>query len=92
MAIVGIPATDEFTLLANGSTLSKTRGAVASRVSTLQVCINQEILGSLPPGDHGAIISAYKYDRETGKKEAHPSFKIPVFISSQILLRWQRWI
>jgi hypothetical protein len=54
-------------------------GSVAPRDSTLYVCIDRALLATLPPGDHGAILSARRI-RGTAK-EAAPSFVVPVYVT-----------
>ena len=52
----------------------------ANDINKLPVCINNAKVNLLPPGDHGAIINAYRVDTE-GNVEANPSFEIPVYLS-----------
>jgi len=48
--------------------------------SVLNVCINREMLqNELPPGDHGAIISAYR--KVNGAVSPLPSFQVPVYVT-----------
>ncbi len=49
------------------------------RESSLMVCIDRSTLHSLPPGDHGALISAYR--KSNGQTEATPSFVVPVYVT-----------
>lgn len=54
-------------------------GSVSQSSSTLHVCVARSMVDLLPPGDHGAVITAY---RVIGKKrEAVPSFVVPVYIT-----------
>jgi len=48
--------------------------------STLNVCIDREIIkNELGPGDHGALISAYRV--VDGKMAEVPSFTVPVYVT-----------
>lgn len=48
-----------------------------SQASTLWVCVNRQITETLPAGDHGAMIYAYRI--KNGKTSALASFVVPVF-------------
>ena len=49
------------------------------RASNLYVCVNPSAIKALPPGDHGAIVKAY---RKTQKgREAVASFEVPVYLT-----------
>ena len=53
---------------------------VPSVASTLQLCIDRKMVSeTLKPGDHGAIISAYRV--VGGRKAAAPSFEVPVYLA-----------
>lgn len=51
----------------------------AFAVSNLNVCLDRELMKSLQPGDHGAIIKAFR--TVDGQREPHPSFEVPVYVS-----------
>lgn len=54
-------------------------GTSAQSTSVLSVCVNRALVEQLPPGDHGAVVTAY---RVTGnKREAVPSFVVPVYVT-----------
>jgi len=53
--------------------------SVAFQVSNLNVCLNRNLLSALTPGDHGAIIKAFRV--VDGKREPHPSFEVPVYLA-----------
>jgi subtilisin family serine protease len=77
------PTTNTITVIGPGAVDNTPEGAPASsvplRASNLNVCVNRELVKSLPAGDHGAIIKAYKI--QNGKKEPSASFDIPVSIA-----------
>lgn len=50
-----------------------------SAASNLQVCVDRNLINTLPPGDHGALIKAYRL--VGSKKEISPSFAVPVYIA-----------
>lgn len=54
-------------------------GNLELKASTLNVCINRNLVRALPAGDHGALIHAYRV--VGGKRESHASFTVPVYIS-----------
>jgi subtilisin family serine protease len=71
LTVVGEGAVDNFE--------SETEKSVASRESTLFVCVDRAKLNALPPGDHGALITAR---RAVGDKiENNPSIIVPVYIT-----------
>ena len=57
----------------DGSSLINPIGA-----SVLNVCLDREKIASLAPGDHGAIISAYRVVR--GKVAPVAAFQVPVYL------------
>jgi hypothetical protein len=72
--VVGEGATDQ-----PADPKTGTIGSVAQSTSELNVCINRALIDQLPPGDHGAVVTAY---RVVGKvREAVPSFVVPVYIT-----------
>ena len=53
--------------------------SVGIRASNLQVCVDRSAINALSAGDHGALIKAYRI--ADGKREAHPSFVVPVYLA-----------
>ena len=53
--------------------------SAAFSASNLQVCIDRKLVNTLSPGDHGALIKAYRL--VDGKKEVSPSFVVPVYVA-----------
>lgn len=51
-------------------------GSVAQSSSVMFVCVDRGLAAALPPGDHGAIIKAYRVSGTT--REATPAFVVPV--------------
>lgn len=49
------------------------------RASSLYVCVDRAALKGLTPGDHGALIKAYRV--AGGVREAFPSFIVPVYVT-----------
>lgn len=49
------------------------------QASTLQVCVNRSLISTLPPGDHGALIKAFRI--AGGRREAQPAFLVPVYLA-----------
>jgi len=49
------------------------------RASTLNVCLKKDLIASLPPGDHGALIRAFKV--VNGQRDVAASFEIPVYLT-----------
>lgn len=47
--------------------------------SNLQVCVDRKLVNTLQPGDHGALIKAYRL--VDGRKEISPSFVVPVYVA-----------
>lgn len=54
-------------------------GSVAQDSSQLHICVNRGLVDTLPPGDHGAVITAYRVIGQ--QREAVPSFTVPVYIT-----------
>lgn len=54
-------------------------GLNPSRASSLYLCLNKKMIQELPPGDHGAIIRAYR--TEGGKRDVLAAFEIPVYLT-----------
>lgn len=54
-------------------------GSLGFRPSSLFVCVNRATLNALPPGDHGALIKAYR--QANGVREKNASFIIPVYVT-----------
>lgn len=71
--LVGLGAVDNF------SAPPGEPKSVALRDSLLNVCVDRAMLGTLPAGDHGAVILAYRTDGS--RTEATPSFVVPVYVS-----------
>ncbi|MCA2959373.1 MAG: S8 family serine peptidase [Silvanigrellales bacterium] len=72
LRIIGEGAVDQFN--ADGTGTSLGLGA-----SNLYVCTDEAAISALPPGDHGAIIKAFRISG--GKREAIPAFEVPVYIT-----------
>lgn len=53
-----------------------TGGSVAQSSSVMFVCVDRGLASALPPGDHGAIIKAYRVSGAV--REAAPAFVVPV--------------
>jgi hypothetical protein len=70
--ILGEGAVDAFNADGTGTSLGL-------NASNILVCTDAAALKALPPGDHGAIIKAYRV--ADGKKEAIPAFEIPVYVT-----------
>lgn len=49
------------------------------RAGNLYVCADRQAMKALPPGDHGALIKAYK--KVKGQRELVPSFIVPVYVT-----------
>ena len=49
------------------------------RASSLFVCVKKDAIGQLSPGDHGAIIRAYRV--VDGRRDAVAAFEIPVYLT-----------
>lgn len=49
------------------------------RPGNLYVCADRQAMKALPPGDHGALIKAYK--KVKGQRELVPSFIVPVYVT-----------
>lgn len=76
--------TSPLTVLGTGTEISYDDAGVAKLVqsnpSVLNVCVDRlKIRNELQPGDHGALIFAYK--TRNGKEEVMPSFVVPVYIT-----------
>jgi len=54
-------------------------GSVGQSSSMLHVCIDRALADQLPPGDHGAVITAYRVVGD--KRENVPSFAVPVYMT-----------
>lgn len=54
-------------------------GSVAHATSVMHVCVNRALVDALPPGDHGAIVTAYRV--VGNQREAVPSFVVPVYVT-----------
>ncbi|MEN9825089.1 MAG: hypothetical protein RI953_834, partial [Pseudomonadota bacterium] len=54
-------------------------GLNPSRASSLYLCLNKKLIQALAPGDHGAIIRAYR--TVEGKRDAVAAFEIPVYLT-----------
>ncbi len=53
--------------------------SVEARDSTLYACIDRALLSTLPAGDHGALILAYRKDGD--RVEANAEFIVPVYVT-----------
>ncbi|SMF17193.1 S8 family serine peptidase [Pseudobacteriovorax antillogorgiicola] len=71
---------DQLLLVGEGAIELPNGDSIAPTHSELYVCIDSSKLATLSPGDHGAIISAYRVDRND-QVEANPSFEIPVYLT-----------
>ena len=54
-------------------------GSVGQSSSALIVCIDRTLVAALPPGDHGALIAAYR--AIGGARERVPTFVVPVYVT-----------
>lgn len=63
----------------NFSAQGETPRSTAFGASNLNVCLDRALMQTLPPGDHGAIIKAFRLVE--GKRAPHPSFEVPVYLS-----------
>ena len=73
VTVIGVGAVDDFAAEAPKPT------SIALAGSNVNVCLNRALMATLPPGDHGALIKAYRV--VDGKKEPHSSFIIPVYLT-----------
>ncbi|MCX6117506.1 MAG: S8 family serine peptidase [Proteobacteria bacterium] len=73
LTVIGQGALDNF------SAEAPTPPSTALAASTLNVCLNRGLMATLTPGDHGALIKAYRISG--AKREAHPSFIVPVYLT-----------
>ncbi len=71
LSIQGEGAVDNFGPTSGTST--------AARDSTLFACVDRALLSTLPAGDHGALIMAYRKDGD--KVEANAEFIVPVYVT-----------
>lgn len=53
--------------------------SIGIRASNLQVCLSRQLMAALPPGDHGALIKAYRV--ADGRREAAAAFTVPVYVA-----------
>jgi subtilisin family serine protease len=74
LTVVGEGAVDNFNPATAGQPASVALGA-----SNLYVCIQRDLLATLPSGDHGALIKAYRTFKN--KTEVTPSFIVPVYVA-----------
>lgn len=74
LTVIGPGAVDNFSAAPDSGNRS-----VGLRASNLQVCVNRELVSTLAPGDHGALIKAYRIAE--GRRESAPSFVIPVYLA-----------
>jgi Subtilase family len=72
LTVLGVGAVDG---VAGGTTRSAGLGA-----SNLQVCLNRNLMATLSPGDHGAIIRAFRVNSD-GTPESTPAFEVPVYVA-----------
>jgi subtilisin family serine protease len=74
---------DQLTIIGQGPTDSVnpdgTGTSVGLKASNLYVCVNTAALKALAPGDHGAIIKAFRKTK-TGR-EAAAAFEVPVYLT-----------
>lgn len=54
-------------------------GSSGPRDSTLYLCVDRTKVAALPPGDHGALVKAYRV--VAGVREAVPTFTVPVYVT-----------
>ena len=76
--------TEHLTLLGMGAQIASNADGTAvlspNKEGTLNVCVNREAISKqLAPGDHGALIEAYR--TAGGKVESIPSFTVPVSVT-----------
>ncbi len=72
LIVIGEGATDAFDAPGAGR-------SIPHRESTLYVCVNRELMATLPAGDHGALISLH---RKSGDKvEANAALIVPVYVT-----------
>ena len=92
---VGVPQTSEcadnsiaesrsLTLIGSGAIENPvedkpTAALTPLRASSLFICLKRAEFAQLPPGDHGAIIRAYKVTEDT--RDVIASFEIPVYVT-----------
>lgn len=92
---VGVPQTSQcdddsiaesgfLTLIGSGAVVNPVEEQPTSpltplRASSLFVCLKKTEFAKLPPGDHGAIIRAYKVSE--GSRDVIASFEIPVYVT-----------
>jgi subtilisin family serine protease len=74
LTVVGLGAVDNFSPAPGGTPTS-----VGHAASTLYVCVDRSLVDVLAPGDHGAIIHAYR--SIGGKRESTPAFEVPVYLT-----------
>lgn len=79
-----IPELNSLTLIGSGAIENpieeQTSAAITPlRASSLFICLKKAEFDRLPPGDHGAIIRAYKVSE--GVRDAVASFEIPVYVT-----------
>lgn len=71
------------TVIGQGAGITSTgngTGTIAPfNASTLNVCLDRDVLAKLPSGDHGAIISAYR--KAGGIVSPVASFRVPVYVA-----------
>ena len=72
LTVLGLGAVDG---IPGGTTPSTGLGA-----SNLQVCLSRNLMATLPPGDHGAIIRAFRVNSD-GTPESTPAFEVPVYVA-----------
>ncbi|MFZ9595835.1 MAG: S8 family serine peptidase [Bdellovibrionia bacterium] len=77
------PEDSEFALIGEGATvetLDHHSGRLnLSKFSTLNLCMDEAKIATLQPGDHGALIQAYRI--VDGKVAVLPSFTVPIFMT-----------
>ncbi len=49
--------------------------------SSLHLCVNREIVKTLPPGDYGILIKGYRVDTSNNLKSPLASFVVPVYLT-----------
>ncbi len=70
---------DHLTVVGTGAVEVPGGASTPSSESSLFVCVDRSLVNQLQPGDHGAIVKAYRV--AGGQREASPSFIVPVYVT-----------
>ncbi len=77
-----VAGSDRLTLVGQGALDTQGAGAVAgTQESVIYVCVDRQKIASLPKGDHGALIRAYRQSADGSFTEATPAFIIPIYLA-----------